>query len=112
MSRLKHLMVIENDDLLENSLHSSDRARAERLIALILDGDLGDDLAETAPGIMRDADVEALQADTPEGVSASLPRPEDYVDALREWLSTEGCQVFTEDLALPVLNSIKEVIRS
>lgn len=112
MSRLKHLMIIEDGQLQENSLHSSDRARAERLIALLLDGELGDDLAEKAPGIMRDADAEALQADYPEGVSTSLPRAEDYIAALKEWLATEGCDVFVEDLALPVQSTAREVIHA
>lgn len=110
MGRLKHLLVIEDGKLIENSLHPSERARGEHLSALILGGVLGDDIADQAPSIMQEADQEALQADYPSGYGASMPRPEDYVDPLRDWLATEGIDVFTEDLALPLQSTRAEAV--
>lgn len=112
MAGIKHLMIIEDSEVRENSLHQSERARAERLIELIRDGSLGDDLAEQVAAVLQAADEEALAADYPEAVSPSLPRPEDYVDTLREWLASEGSDVFIETLSLPGFNPTKEVLHT
>ncbi|ROR76006.1 hypothetical protein SAMN06295974_3848 [Plantibacter flavus] len=98
---MKHLMLIEDGSSLENSLHLSDRTRAARLIDLLRSGDLGDSVASDANEALIEADLEAAAADYPEGVSAQHPRPEDYVDTLRDVLSDRGIDMYLDDLDAP-----------
>lgn len=109
---LKHLMIIEDGEPQENSLHLSDRARAEALIEWAKDFCYGDQKEELAE-VMQEVDEEAAQADYPPGVSApSSPKPEDYVDAVRDFLSN-NCDVDTylDDLAAPE-GASAEVVRT
>lgn len=99
----KHLMIIEDGEALENSLHLTSRGRAERLIELIKSDEIGDgELSTEAEEVMQEVDEDAAQADYPEGVSTpSRLTPEDYVDALRDFLSSRDIDVYLDELGVP-----------
>lgn len=97
----KHLLIIEDGELLENSFHLTETARAEALIEWakdFSDGDHEGDLAEA----MQEADEEAAQADYPEGVVPRALTARDYVDAVKEYLSNNrDVDVYLEDVFVP-----------
>jgi hypothetical protein len=98
----KHLMIIEDGESVENSLHLTDTARAERLIELIKNNDIGGgELSDEAEEAMREADEEAAQADYPAGVSPTSLAPEDYVDVLQDLLSNNDLDVYLDELEIP-----------
>ena len=98
----KHLLIISDGESVENSLHLTDRARAQRLLELLKADEIGDGtLSAEAEEAMREADEEAAGADYPEGVRSSRPQPEDYVDALCDLLSSNDFDCYFNELALP-----------
>lgn len=99
----KHLLVISDGELLESSLHHTERERAERVIQLINDDEIGDgELSNDVDEVMEEAETDAYQADYPEGAAPpSRLNPEDYLDALREFLSSRGIDLYLDELSVP-----------
>lgn len=104
---LKNLLLITDGEVLENSLHLSESDRAERILHLIKKNEIGDGSLSTSLGdLMREVEVDASQADYPEGVSPpSSFSPEDYLDALCDFLSARDIDLHLADLAVPELGT-------
>lgn len=88
----KHLMIIDDGESVENSLHLTDRARAEHLIELLEADEIGvGGFADRAVDIMAEIDA----------ATNALVMAEDYVDALRDLLSDNGYDLYLDDLDRP-----------
>lgn len=111
MSTYKHLLVISDGEILENSLYATDRARAERVIQLIQDDEIGDGgLSDEVDEVMQEAETDAVQADYPEGVAPpSRLNPEDYLDALKDFLSERDIDLYLDELTVCTPDAFEEV---
>jgi len=97
-----HLLIINDGETQENSLHLTKRARAERLIDLIRNDELGCEISSELDEVMRESDEEAAAADYPEGVTPRPPRPEDYVDAIGDLLQSNDFDLHLDELEAPI----------
>lgn len=96
---MKHLFIIEDGEVKANQVFVTERRRAEHLISLIEDDAIGDRSEFAA--LLDSQDMEALCADYPEGVSPSLPNPEDRLDDIKDWLAEQGIDIYLDVLDLP-----------
>lgn len=88
MTVYKHLMIVEDGENVENSLHLTDHDRALRLIAIVE----GDEIGE---GSISEVIEDELDGDEPPA------DPEEYFALLRELLSENGIDVHLDDLEAP-----------
>ncbi len=96
---LKQFILISDGELLENTIHLTEHDRAEALIASINAGNIGD--ADEFKELIREQNEEAMAAEYPEGVSPSVPEPIDRVYGLKDWLASQGYDLYLEDVVLP-----------
>ncbi|MCI4659622.1 hypothetical protein [Cryobacterium zhongshanensis] len=97
----KHLLIIADAELLENTLHTSVRTRAERLIVLLSDGTITKEISDEVVEAMREADLEAAQADYPEGTRIHPLDAEDYLDTIRDVLANNDIEIYLDELETP-----------
>lgn len=88
MTVYKHLMIIEDGESLENSLHLSDHDRSLRLIAIVEGDEIGD-------GSISEVIEDELDGDEPPA------DPEEYADLLHELLPENGFDIHLDDLEAP-----------
>lgn len=103
MTTFKHLLIIRDGETSENSLHVSERTRAERLIALLKGNELRDDelTPDDVEDALEEAETDASQAEYPPGESFIGMDPEDYMDTLGDLLSSADYDLYLADLDTP-----------
>lgn len=92
---LHSLVLLYDGETQESMLFRSEADRAQYLYEALEKGEYGD---EGFAELVQEQDEEAMQADYPEGVSPSLPRPIDRIDGIKEWLECEGFDLYLETL--------------
>lgn len=93
---MKHLFIIEDGEVLANELFATNAERAQFLLVFIQGEGLGD--RNEFAALLAGQDMEAITADYPEGVSPSLPGPEDRFDGIKDWLAEQGVDVYIDTL--------------
>ncbi|MFF2053843.1 hypothetical protein ACFVU2_19720 [Leifsonia sp. NPDC058194] len=88
MTVYKHMMIVEDGENVENSLHLTEHDRALRLIAIVEGDEIGD-------GYISEVIEDGLDGEEPPA------DPEEYFALLRELLSENGIDVHLDDLEAP-----------
>jgi hypothetical protein len=108
----KHLLIISDGEIHENSLYLTDRGRAESLLEWVKNPDqtISDEARRDVENAMHEAELDAAEADSTQG---SFPNPrnaEKYVGIIRETLMNCDIDVYFDDVALPsALRELNEV---
>ena len=93
----KHLLIIADGEIQENSLHLANADRTAHLHEWVATSEWKDE----THAAMREADIDAAQADYPEGCFPHPMDSEDYIDTIRDVLADCEVDVYLGDVAVP-----------
>lgn len=98
----KHLLIIADGEIIENSLFQTSAERAAAFVAVAKDRKIRSFDGRLASEAIETADEAAAIADRDKGRESRTPVPEDHVDMLRDLLADNGIDVYLDDLLAPL----------